>query len=178
LTADGITANTTTRNTGAQWAVTSENEWYKAAYYKGGGASSGYWQYPTSSDTPPGRNIADPWGNNANYFNGVGEFPIDSPYFTTLVGEFQNSASPYGTFDQGGNLYEWNESIISEPYYRGLRGSSFSTVDNELRSAVRNYLFPDYELPAVGFRVSQIPGPSSVALLAIGGLVTARRRRS
>ncbi|MFN9971722.1 MAG: PEP-CTERM sorting domain-containing protein, partial [Phycisphaerae bacterium] len=30
LTAGGITANTVTRNAGWQWALTSENEWYRA----------------------------------------------------------------------------------------------------------------------------------------------------
>ena len=26
------------------------------------------------------------------------------------MGEFENSESPYGTFDQGGNVWEWNEN--------------------------------------------------------------------
>jgi len=26
---------------------------------------------------------------------------------------YTGSASPYGTFDQGGNVYEWNETIIT-----------------------------------------------------------------
>jgi hypothetical protein len=52
LTAGGISANTITRNAGWQWAVTSENEWYKAAYHQlasAGGDSDNYWLYPTSS---------------------------------------------------------------------------------------------------------------------------------
>ncbi len=49
-----------------RWAITSENEWYKAAYYKGGSTSAGYWDYPTSSDTAPGNDMADAFGNNAN----------------------------------------------------------------------------------------------------------------
>ena len=36
---------------------------------------------------------------------------IGSPYYRTNVGEFENSASAYGTFDQGGNVWEWNEAI-------------------------------------------------------------------
>ena len=31
-----LTDTPVTRNTGWQWAVTSEDEWYKAAYYDGG----------------------------------------------------------------------------------------------------------------------------------------------
>lgn len=37
----------------ARYWVPSENEWYKAAFYKGGGTDAGYWAYPTQSDLPP-----------------------------------------------------------------------------------------------------------------------------
>jgi formylglycine-generating enzyme len=43
---------TITRNPEAQWVLPTENEWYKAAYYKGG-TNAGYWDYPTQSDTAP-----------------------------------------------------------------------------------------------------------------------------
>ena len=49
LTTSGMANNTITRNTGATWAVTSEDEWYKAAYYNG--TTSGYWLYPTGSNS-------------------------------------------------------------------------------------------------------------------------------
>ena len=38
------------RKAGAQIFLTSEDEWYKAAYYKEGGTSAGYWDYPAGSD--------------------------------------------------------------------------------------------------------------------------------
>jgi len=41
-------------------AVTSEDEWYKAAYYKGGGIDAGYWDIPTSSDALPGTDMPTP----------------------------------------------------------------------------------------------------------------------
>ena len=31
---------------------------------------------------------------------------IGAPYWRTVVGEFENSESPYGTFDQSGNVNE------------------------------------------------------------------------
>jgi hypothetical protein len=34
------------RETDWKWAITSEDEWYKAAYYKGGSTGAGYWDYP------------------------------------------------------------------------------------------------------------------------------------
>lgn len=41
------------RNQGAKYFIPSENQWYKAAYYKSNGFDSGYWTYATQSDTPP-----------------------------------------------------------------------------------------------------------------------------
>ena len=58
-----------TRNAGATYFIPSENEWYKAAYYKGGGTNAGYWTYPTQSNTAPS-NVLSPTGtNNANYYD-------------------------------------------------------------------------------------------------------------
>ncbi|MCC7133696.1 MAG: SUMF1/EgtB/PvdO family nonheme iron enzyme [Gemmatimonadales bacterium] len=139
-----------------KWAITSEDEWYKAAYYKGGSRNAGYFDYPTRSNTAPGRDMADASGNNANYYTDSGAYPIDSPYYTTLGGEFQNSASPYGTFDQGGNVWEWNESEL--PFrYRGLRGGSFSGFSGDLRVSVRYSLYPSGQVDGanVGFRVCE-----------------------
>ncbi len=58
---------TVTRNPGATYYLPTENEWYKAAYYSGGGTSSTYWQYPTQSNSAPS-NVLSPTGtNNANF---------------------------------------------------------------------------------------------------------------
>ena len=163
LTAGGISANTVTRNAGWQWAVTSQSEWYKAAYYQpanAGGDIDNYWLYPTSSNTVN--------TSQANYNLVIGD--------TTPVGSY--AANYSGTFDMGGNAWEWTEAVIPgfDPG-RGVRGGSFSNVGTGLRSNLRFSRPPRYELNDVGFRVSQVPGPSSVALLAIGGLAAARRRR-
>ncbi len=42
-----------TRNASASVFLPSQNEWYKAAYYKGGGTNAGFWDYATQSDTLP-----------------------------------------------------------------------------------------------------------------------------
>lgn len=42
-----------TRATNAKYFIPTESEWYKAAYYKGSGAQSGYWRYATQSDEIP-----------------------------------------------------------------------------------------------------------------------------
>lgn len=152
-----------------KWAITSENEWYKSAYYKGGSTNAGYWKYPTSSNTAPGRDMADASGNNANYYENY-PFPIDSPYCTTVAGEFQNSESAYGTFDQGGNVWEWNEALVTSSL-RGLRGGSFYSGpgSDALLASTRslNLYYPaadeDYYM---GFRVASIPEPGSLIMLA------------
>lgn len=163
-----------TRTAGCTWALTNENEWYKAAYHKNNGATGDYWDYATSTNTIPGLDMADVSGNNANYH---GEpFPIDSGKYTTIVGEFQNSASPYGTFDQGGNVWEWNESVITQSA-RGLRGGSYFDNDSYMSANYRGSFFMTTEYGRYGFRVVQLPEPCSALLLLAGCLIATKRRR-
>ncbi|MFN5958670.1 MAG: formylglycine-generating enzyme family protein, partial [Planctomyces sp.] len=93
LTPGGISANTITRNAGWQWAVTSENEWYKAAYHQpasAGGDIDNYWLYPTQSNAYPTFLQAHFSGNGIND--------------TVPVGSY--AANFYGTFDMGGTVWE------------------------------------------------------------------------
>ena len=50
----------------------SENEWYKAAYYRGGGTKAGYWPYPTQSYTAPVNVLSSTGTNNANFYDYTG----------------------------------------------------------------------------------------------------------
>ncbi len=176
------------RKPNATWAIPTEDEWYKAAYYKGGSTNAGYWSFPTSSDTLPGRDMEDVSGNNANYDNGSGPLPIDSPYYTTVIGEFQNSDSPYGTFDQGGNVWEWNEAVVlyqGDPRaYRGVRGAGYGGYGGNgsggdyLHASFRNSFSPSYEDFFIGFRVSEVPEPATIVMLALASVGIRRRRRA
>ena len=176
LTAGGISTNSVTRNAGAQWAVTSEDEWYKAAYHKNVGDTGNYYDYPTSSDTAPGRDMTEATnpGNNANIYGSP--YPIDSPYYTTVAGEFESSDSPYGTFDQGGNVWEWNEAIINGSF-RGLRGGSFGHNGDNLHASGRGSYYPTHEYGYIVFRVSEVPEPATMAVLMLGGIGILRRRK-
>ncbi len=159
------------RNPGAVWFLTSENEWYKAAYHKNDGPTGNYWLYPTSSDDPPIAEAPSDGANSVNHDSAVGDL--------TAAGAYSNSVSPYGTFDQGGNVWEWTERLVSFQY-RVLRGGSWSQP-GFLNSPTLIGDNPINEAENFGFRVATIPEPSSIVLAAFGLVTVAacrwRRRR-
>jgi formylglycine-generating enzyme required for sulfatase activity len=167
ITVDGIVNNTITRNPGAITFLTSENEWYKAAYYSPGGT---YFDYPTGTNAETG--CVAPGSDTGNSANCRGAGGV-----LTDVGAYGLSDSPYGTFDQGGNVWEWNEQIFSGSD-RVVRGGSW--LDLAAYFAASNELSPDptLEVSSLGFRVaSLVPEPGQVLLVLAGGLVLAAARR-
>jgi formylglycine-generating enzyme required for sulfatase activity len=156
---------TVTRNPGASIFLTSENEWYKAAYYD---ASSGnYFAYPAGSNTQTVCASPSAATNTANC-NGVINPPSGYP---TPVGSYSGSPSPYGTFDQGGNVFEWNETASADTTYREYRGGSFYQGPGFLSAPGRGYNFPTGQSFDTGFRLAtMIPEPGT-GLLVIGGLI-------
>ncbi len=174
----------------ATWVITSENEWYKAAYHKNDGVTGNYFDFPTSSNTAPGYvndsgNLSgtgspfteggtDP-GNYATYNGDPGTEGIGSPYYRTEVGDWENSDSPYGTSDQGGNVWEWNEAVIDSPphgSYRGRRGGSFINLYvSTLHAAFRSYGPPWVETFYIGFRVAEVSEQAPVPAVSEWGMV-------
>lgn len=169
------------RQADAKFFLPTENEWYKAAYYdpdKMGGA--GYWNYATGTDTapsavaPPGDRVAPLEGKfgSANYSY------VDPVYYSTPVGAYADSKSPYGTFDQSGNVWEWNETRIGSA--RGLRGGSSFNDASALAVTFRHSSGPETEFRTAGFRVaSPVPEPSTIVTLLLGviGVAAWKRRR-
>jgi autotransporter-associated beta strand protein len=123
-----------TRNPGATYWIPTENEWYKAAYYSPtlNGGAGGYWTYPTKSSTAPSPTLSTTATNNAN-FGYAGTNPPNS-WVLTPVGYFAGSPGPYGTYDQGGDLYDFTETPVQQSsddtgeglYVRVMRGGSYS----------------------------------------------------
>jgi formylglycine-generating enzyme required for sulfatase activity len=153
------------RNAGAKFFIPTENEWYKAAYHnQSAGLAASYFDYPTGTNSVPGNDINETTnpGNNANYY--ISDYAIGSPYYRTLFGEFELSESPYDTFDQGGNLAEWNETKVTSSS-RGVRGAAFVGTTGFLHASFRGDLDPAFGLNNVGFRVaSLIPEPGGLTL--------------
>ncbi len=167
--------NAVTRKSTATIVIPTENEWYKAAYYNP--ATSSYFQYPTGSNATPSNNYVDA-GNNANFYDFNNDIYTTSSPFLTDVGHFATSASPYGTFDQGGNVWEWNEALIFNNLLRGTRGGSFRYDSDFLHSTTLFPSSPTYETDNAGFRVAMVPEPGSgiLAVVACGMMWWSRKR--
>ena len=180
-TLNGATSGVSvSKNVGATVWIPSEDEWYKAAYYdpnKGGAGVGGYWPYPTQSNTITTNDIGVTGAANCLDVNGFATYTGGTSWGITDVGAYgANSDSAYGTNDQGGNVNEWNDTIIHTS--RGLRGGAWVDNDYGLASSAIGGNGPSLENYFFGFRVASVPEPSCVVLtiLASGMLVTRRKR--
>jgi len=182
------------RNPGATFAIPTENEWYKAAYYKGGSANAGYWTYAVQSDAAPtwvtsgptGSGSAGSTGAFANYegranWNGVMGGNV------TTVGT-NGGPSAYGAFDMTGNVSEWNDLAGVTGALRGVRGGSWGSGTHGLSPFSRTTDVPTLEDSFWGFRLaSPVRGPAPIpeidpirlatALAVIACAVGLRERR-
>ena len=164
-----------------------------AAYYdpnKGGLGVPGYWRFATRSDTAPGNDATNPTiANQANYVasNAVFSVTQDGGYHTsqnylTDVGLFSNSASAYGTHDQNGDVYQWNDTIYADQGYRGIEGGSWVNSSSAMQSGgAQGGDTPGTADSGYGFRIATVastPEPSAASsLILAGGLLLARRTR-
>ena len=175
-----MTGASATRDAGATWWLPSEDEWVKAAYYDPG--TGNYSLHANQSNSITTNTIGAAGG--ANYFDGdfattqSGYLPTQN--YLTDVGAYGLTTSFYGTYDQGGNVWEWNEAILGTTgFSRGLRGGSWDNDELELRASSFSGIEPSYESYAFGFRVASVPEPSAAMLMMLGGgaLLLRKRRR-
>jgi formylglycine-generating enzyme required for sulfatase activity len=185
------------RKPGALWFIPRENEWYKAAYHQPaaqGGDADDYWNYAMRtnsvpySDQPPGATPDNTRVGNVykdddianGYDNGLAA--TGAPYssnqnYLTDVGSYTSSPSFYGTFDQGGNVMEMNETLTG-PDVRGWRGGSWYDSVGVAQATSRYDQRPTVEVFQLGFRVGTIaiPEPSSAVIALVASLTACCRR--
>ena len=155
------------RNEGAQIFLTSEDEWYKAAFFDP--ISASFMDYAGGGGAPTCGLPGVP-GATAN---------CDTPGHNGLVavGSYGNPTS-FGTFDQGGNVWEITEA--SSAGGRIMRGGSMVNAASWESSLKRIRIDEDAEDYAVGFRVGgmvpYVPEPGTALLVGVGLLVLGVRR--
>jgi len=176
------------RNANAKFYIPTEDQVYKAAYYKGGSTNAGYWDYATQSDTAPtpvtsgSTGIGSAGGalNLANYKDAA-DWNGQNGNVTT-VGT-NGGPSAYDLYDMGGNVQEWNDLTGTADSSRGLRGGNWTDFfPEDLSSSSRNTYDPSFANDTIGFRLASpvaVPEPSTwvmgLAGIACGGSVVFRR---
>lgn len=159
----GATSGTFTKQSDAKWWIPSEDEWFKAAYYKGGGTNAGYFLFPTKSDTLPA-NSSSATADNANFLR-LGVYAVTqsatlsaTENYLTPVGDFINSAGPYGTFDQGGNVDEWTSSTRSTSFGVAYvtRGGAWNTGGLNNDATPESTALPTDRSNKIGFRLARL----------------------
>jgi formylglycine-generating enzyme required for sulfatase activity len=150
---------------GLTYFLPTEDEWYKAAYFK----TDAYSLYANGTDTVPTQGTTDGW----NYYNSG--YVNSSPNYTWTAG--YGGVEQNGTYDMMGNVWEWMEDSGGV-----FRGGGCNISEYYLRSSSRlDGRDPSDEGSSVGFRVVAIPEPASAMLVFFGagvGMVIHRVRRS
>jgi formylglycine-generating enzyme required for sulfatase activity len=158
------------REPDATWAIASEGEWYKAAYHMNDGVTGNYWNNPTGANGALSNQLVDPDpGHNATCSANQVD-TIGAPYYRTEGGAHENSASPYGTFDQGGNVMEFTEAV-PESDIRRMRGGSWTQGCSQASSTlVDDVMHSSDQFNDLGFRVVTLVEPSPTVPVPVPAL--------
>ena len=138
---------------GTIYVIPTEDEWYKAAYFKSDG--SGYSLYANGTNTAPSTSQT--------------RYSIYSSPWNVGTGTMEQN----GTFDMMGNVWEWNETISGS--YRVLRGGSFDDSgplgggNSAITSAYWVSGGPSGASLGIGFRIAEIPELAKLQSIEITG---------
>jgi formylglycine-generating enzyme required for sulfatase activity len=159
------------------WLLPSEDEWYKAAYFNG--ARKTYYTYPFQSNTLP-TGVAPPGGTDTGNFIVGDTFPAyNSDGFgshLTDVGSYPKSISPFGTYDMGGDVWQWSDKTTGTCI---VWGSSWDGLPLGSDGLFRDTFDPTVEYGTVGFRVASVPEPGCIVpvVTALCGMAFISGRR-
>ncbi|MDR1280634.1 MAG: formylglycine-generating enzyme family protein, partial [Opitutaceae bacterium] len=129
------------------FAIASEDEWYKAAYYNGNDAGT-YRMYPvTGTLSQDNANYYDSSNSGEEYAMPGGTYIADVNQYDYMTG----ASSFYGTYQQGGNLREWNDTLVAAANI--VRGGAFGSSDSGLATSARSTILANVENYYMGFRV-------------------------
>jgi len=155
-----------TRNDVAGVFLPTEDEWYKAAYYDP--LTHAYFDWPAGTDEPTTCAPPGPTPNTANCDGAGGDEQLAGGAYTD-VGAYTGSPSPWGTYDQGGNVYDYMETLVGNlpttgevagpagpAILRVLRGTSYVDRNGDLAARYRRSITADTNFAAQGFRVVRI----------------------
>src|SRR4051794_25807348 len=129
------------RNAGAKVFLPSENEWYKAAYYNT--RTKRYYLYPAGTNATMTCALPGPTPNTANCGAATGSANPANPGLpqggwiyndVTDVGAYSGSPSPNGTFDQGGDVFQWTDDLTDAVVNQYQLGSNVAQQQDELYS--------------------------------------------
>ena len=167
-----------TANIGAKVYLPTENEWYKAAYYNA--VNQTYSLYPN------GLNSISTL--DANY--GIGSTSSSD------VGYYNHAPSSYGTYDQGGNVWEWSGLgyyAQDGKYFEQQRGGAWGGASSGYASFNNYYGIYIWDLISAGseirvtadpvennksgFRLAAVPEPTSILLSMLAGVMMLIRRK-
>ncbi len=141
---------------GIAYALPTEDEWFKAAYYSSD--TDSYSLYSSGLNTAPS---TDGWNLYTNGTHGF-QYVWDVSMGTNELN---------GTRNMMGNVWEWTEMNTNDSQYVLRGGSAYGNetfADSKTYRVVQDDL--SLEMENVGFRVVAIPEPNTIGFMAIVGI--------